>query len=439
MKKIIIENSVNYTAVVVNLPKPTIIPGFDNLVMVTVFGNDILISKDYSEGLYLYFNAGTELSDDFRRFNNLNRESALNSNPEAKGYFKRSYVEAIKIRGIVSTGFIMPITSLSYISDSLELEDGDEFNSIEFDSNRYDICSKYVREVKTRKQGIPKQDKLYNKLQEYIIPGHFKFHTSTEHLTKNIYALKEDSNITITNKVHGSSVILSHTLVKRNLSPFKRFLLYMRYPITDKEYGFIWSSGKPRSGLPKGLRSPSNEWGNKNSGYYDLDIWHRAYQDYKDKIDKGITIYGELVGYTRSGSFIQSQYDYGCVPGEYRMLVYRITYTTPEGIIYEFSWDMIKQYCNTHRLEHVEEFYHGPVNSLITTEGDWRERFLTYLRNGYNLEQNCKDCLHNVPAEGIALRINDKPFSVYKLKSKLFILGEMQDIDNTTNIVEDEL
>lgn len=59
MKLTIREDSTNYAATVVNLPVKQKVEGLDNLVKVTIFGNDCLITKDSDESiLYLFFPSG---------------------------------------------------------------------------------------------------------------------------------------------------------------------------------------------------------------------------------------------------------------------------------------------------------------------------------------------------------------------------------------------
>lgn len=426
MKKIIQEGSTNYTCMVIQLPIKQEI-GLDNLVKVTIFGNDILISRNYTDGVYLYFNCGTQLDDKFMSYNNLWRDASKNSNTSITGYFDKKYVKALKLRGIISTGFLIPISSLSYIDEKLDLQEGDEFNILEGDK-KYPICWKYIVPAQERTTGKTRTEKLNNKLKEYLVPNQFRFHTETEQLAKHLHKLEHHYHITITNKVHGSSVILSNVLIKKKLNIWQRLLNKLGGKISDKEYGFVYSSGKPKSGLPKGI---IGSWLNNGQGYYTDSIWKRAMDDFRYAVEPGITIYGELLGFTQSGQYIQKGYDYGNTQGDYSMQVYRITYTKPDGNIIEFSWQMIKQYCKKYQLAHVEEFYYGPTGGLVSPSEHWKDNFLHYLQHNYNLETTCKDCTTGVPAEGIVVRINDiDKFQVYKLKSKTFLLKEMIEIES---------
>src|SRR6202008_2149051 len=85
---------------------------------------------------------------------------------------------------------------------------------------------------------------------------------------------------------------------------------------------------------------------NKNvTHFYKEDIWGLVNNDIYTKIEPGITLYLEIVGYLPTGKYIQKDYDYGANVGAYKYIVYRITSTSLQGNVVEFSWGQIKQYC----------------------------------------------------------------------------------------------
>jgi len=241
----------------------------------------------------------------------------------------------------------------------------------------------------------------------------------------------------ITDKWHGSSCIISKVLINRKLNLWQRFVNLIGGQIPTKKYGYIYSSGKPKSLLPKGIEGA---WENTNKDYYISNIWKRAFDDCKHALEDGISIYSELVGFTENGGYIQSGYDYHCSSTEYKMVVYRITYTKPDGNVMEFSWQQIKDYCLKYRLEYVKELYHG---KLI----DWwnnrkfqdfsHDEWLKELSNEY-LERDCKWNVNRVPAEGVVVRVDGRPkFYAYKIKSKRFTLEEDKQLETAVNIEEE--
>src|ERR1044072_131935 len=110
----IYDDSKNYTCQVISLPTKIPVPGLDNLVEVNYQGNSVLISKDSKEyDLYLFFPAESKLSDKFLKSNNLYRHSNLNADTTKTGFFEDSgRVKAIKFKGVISSGFIIPISSV---------------------------------------------------------------------------------------------------------------------------------------------------------------------------------------------------------------------------------------------------------------------------------------------------------------------------------------
>lgn len=214
--------------------------------------------------------------------------------------------------------------------------------------------------------------------------------------------------------------------------------------IQEYEYGNIYSS---RSVV-------KNQYINKEQGggYYGKDIWTVVNKELEGKIEQGVTIYGEIVGYLASGKAIQKGYDYGCNPSgecsgldyyQHKFLVYRITYTKPNGEVIEFSWQQIKEYCKKYSIEHVKKLFFGTVDQFLGHYDTWKEgefqNEMFYRMTRYYLERDCIYCKNKVPAEGVCVRIDGKPtYSTFKLKSKRFLEGESKAIDSGEVSIEDE-
>lgn len=462
MKLSVRDDSQNYAACIVLLPAKQKVDGLDNLVKVTVFGNDCLVSKDSAEDVkYIFFPAGAQLSEDFAKYNNLYREFQLNSDPSKKGFFELNRrVKAVKFRGVTSTGFVIPVTALEYLQKPLDLKVGEEFTDID----GVEICRKYV--APGPMPGMPgakgdRESKINTRLTDLMVKNQFRFHSETAHLAKNLGHLDADDIVLISDKWHGSSCILSKVLIRKKLGLWSKLLRKLGAKIADTDYGYIYSSGKPKSNLPKGIEG---EWINDGPDYYISNIWKKAMDDYRHALEDGISIYGELVGFTENGQHIQKGYDYGCIPfgqkgvvtamlgdgpvqqiltpGFYRFVVYRITYTKPDGNVIEFSWPQIKAYCEKYELEYAKEFFYGSLRELLQehvpslsnphlSNEDHIESLFISLQNSYNMEKNCIHCRNDVPAEGVVLRIDSRPnFAAYKLKAKAFTKKESDDMDN---------
>lgn len=139
---------INYSVIITKVDKTTPIVGADKIHTITVLGNYIVTQKSVSVGdVGIYFPVECKISDEFLRNNNLYRKSELNVDGNKKGYIEENgRVRYVKLRGQVSEGLFLPLSSLSYIEninmDKLKI--GDYFNSIIINKNEFTICEKYI-------------------------------------------------------------------------------------------------------------------------------------------------------------------------------------------------------------------------------------------------------------------------------------------------------
>jgi len=217
--------------------------------------------------------------------------------------------------------------------------------------------------------------------------------------------------------VHNSSGIISNVLTFKKLNFFEKVLSKIGVNIPKTEYGYIWSSGKPKSNIPKGLENSTHEWKTSNQSFYKEDIWKRAYNTLKSKCEKGITLYFEITGEGIQGS----DYTYG---KEYAIHVYRITSTNVDGCVYEFGWNEVKNYCNKYEINYCEEY----EEIQHPTNGDDLLKYLstTYLNKSYS------DCKVD---EGICIR-HVKTNEIFKLKSPNFLLKEQKSLEEDVQTME---
>lgn len=409
MKISIKENSKNYACAVVEIKEVHSIEGADRVQKVIVQGNEVVCSKDVKVGdTMLYFCSGTKLNEDYCRFNNLLDKAEMNNDTSVKGFIshKQFRCKAVKLRGIVSNGMLMPLNSLDalHLDFKKGLKVGDEFTDID----NYSICEKYFVPARNSNPGGKAPKKLGNRIQDVIIENQFRFHSDTEHFVKHQNKFTQESEIIITRKIHGSSLILSNVLVNKKLNFKERLFNLFGANIPKSEYGIVWSSGKPKSKLPKGVESENNKWETPNPSFYSADIWARAYKEIGDKIEKGISIYAEIVGKGIQGEMFTYNQEYG-------IYIYRITNTNVDGQVYEFSWEQLKEYCNKYGLNHVEEYFVGKVKEMVVLD----ESLLSYLQQKY-LNKSYPDCKID---EGVCIRLRGSE-EIFKLKSPNFIKME---------------
>jgi hypothetical protein len=169
-------------------------------------------------------------------------------------------------------------------------------------------------------------------------------------------------------------------------------------------------------------------------GFYDTDIWSLATEKLKNKVFNSYTLYYELVGWA-GNKMVQKDYDYLCSPGEFKILIYRITQTIPTGEVLEYSWDEIEDFCREHNLQTVPVFYRGTIKDWMIKHVSDGETFLDSLKRIY-LEKNCEYCIKKVPSEGICIRNESGNKIAYKLKSRAFLLKETAELDKGGEVIE---
>jgi tRNA-binding EMAP/Myf-like protein len=419
----------NYLARVVRLENPKKHPNADRLQIWNINGYDVITDMSRKEGdICIYFPIECQIDSTILSKLNLYSDKELNEDKNIAGYVhKTGRVRAVKLRDIMSEGMILPADQISNtINQYYNWKDvvNEEFDTIWGTT----ICKKYVPIVKEVRSGGGTGEKKGPKINDILIPNQFNFHYSTSKLQDNIYKFEnEEDVIVITDKWHGTSFVASNVLTKRKLSWWEKTRKFMGAKIKTQEYSKMYSSRTV-------IKSIEGKYHTPEGGYYNSDIWGKVFGEIKDKLPKGYSIYGEIVGYVGE-KLIQKDYDYGCKPGEHKLLIYRITKTTFLGSVIECSWDEIKDFCKEHNLEHVPELFHGTVKDWKLKYADDGETFLDALKGVY-LEKDCFYCIKKVPAEGICIRNESEYRIAYKLKSRAFLLKETAELDKGEEVVE---
>jgi hypothetical protein len=446
----------NYTAIVVEIKTIVPLENCDNVVGAIILGNQVIVDKTVNIGdKGLYFPLESQLSNEFVSEHNLYRDQELNKDKSSKGgYFdKNRRIRCQKFMKNDSEGFFMPIDSVSFTGvNPDELNLGDEFDEL----NGIEICRKYVsKEIKTPGTPGTKKDKnrMNDKMKDKLVDKQFKFHDDTILLFKHPNIIKPDSIVHMSYKQHGSSGLCSNVLVKRNLKWYEKALVKLGINIPDTEYGYIFSSGKPKSNLPKGI---VGKYTNDNGDFYPDNIWKDTFEYLKDFLVPGLSIYYEIVGYTKSGSPIQKKYDYGCVQPKsgdtytcgvnFKIAIYRVTMTNIDGVTVEFSPKQVQYWSFRNGLVPVYELYYGyakdlfklsKVNNNPDLENNFGDQFLELCKELYT-DKDCFMCSNKVPEEGVVIRIDGLKFEAYKVKSPRFLTLETSMLDKGVTNIEDE-
>lgn len=456
----ILEQSENisheYCCTVVKLGEIVPIEGSDFLGTAMVEGRTIVVRKDeVKEGnVMIYASNESQLNKDFLSINNQFEDKELNVDKEKKGYFnKYGRIRMIKLRGQVSMGYLFDKNALVTYCPKCASLDLDSMVGEDFDTVNGELFVKaYVPPVKeVRHSGAGnKRDKKLKKFNR-MIEGQFAFHYDTQQLQRNMERIKPNDIVTITNKLHGTSFILGNVLVKKPkfgglyAKIFNYLPTWLQFTVPD--YDIVYSS---RTVIKNANINP-----NVGPGYYDSDIWGEYFEKIKNFIPKGMTIYGEIVGYmTGSQRMVQKGYDYGCVEGENKLMIYRITTMDESGEKHEWDVQSVQYWTanlmTTHQeiakyLHPIDILYHGMLKDLypdIDTECHWHENVLEALKNDtehFGMEKNEPMCKNKVPREGIVLRIDSDPIAeAFKLKCIKFLSKEAEMVDKGEIDVETE-
>lgn len=431
-------NNPNYVAKIVSIPAPRPHPNADRLQLVTIDFQTVITGLDAQEGdIYVYFPLESKINSSFLKFTNSFSDKELNHNPEKAGFFnKHGRVRATRLRGTLSEGYIHPIQSINEWMESeginytfTEKDIGKEFDHI----GETKFVEKYTPPRSSSGEGSSSK-KGQNKIQKIsrLIDHQFNFHTNTAQLKRQMGHIDPLDWISISYKLHGTSVVMSRILCKKPLNIFERSLKYLGVNVVDTHYDLIYSS---RAVIKNGwLNKPvDNHW-------YGDDIWGLMAKKYGYALMEGISIYGEIVGQLPNGKWIQKNYDYGQPPNTAELYVYRITYTNPTGKVFEFNSHQIDQYCEKQGLKRVPVLYLGYAKDKypdLSTGEHWHENFLAKLIEDYN-EKDCFMCKNKVPEEGVVLRKeNTDEFKAYKLKSNRFYLMESKELDSGEENMEE--
>lgn len=433
-----------YSAYVVKIEHLKPHPNADRLQVATIFGEDTCVSLDVKLGdLGLYFPVDGQLSEEFCDANHMCRKK-VDGTPDT-GYLERESrkVKAIKLRGLKSNGVYCPISSVEYTGVDMEsLTPGLPITTL----NGHEICCKYIPKHNPHTPRNGGNNKV--KIKKENIAPLFAEHKDTEQLAYNLNAFKAGDQIEITLKMHGTSSRVGYlpTLQGYKRSLLDRLLRRKGKPI----YKYDYVVGTRRVVLGT-LGSSFIE------GFYGSNEFRRPHAEvFKDKLWEGESVYGEIVGFTNNGTPIMpsvsnkktddkefilkygdtTTFSYGCHPEGSKMMygnddngvfalpvkapqsdlfVYRMTMTTPEGHVIEYSPDFMRYRCEQMGVKTVPVFWKGYIPMDIENVGDW---ILEKAKEYYDGEDPVG--LKHI-REGVVVRIVNKPsFAAYKIKNWYF-------------------
>jgi len=443
-----------YTAKLVTLKDIFTIPGKDRIVAATMneLGDTkVIISKEYPlTDTYIYFPPDVRLSMEFCEANDLIIRKDSSGKKIGGGYFDDNCrVRAQKFGGVRSEGIVVPLTFLEYLRPQHERV----LNNILLESPGYTfdrlgstkVCEKYtVRRANHRPSKFDVyMDKLDNSRFYRIVPyirkvryellaakrnikdfrdsfdpySYNKFfprHDDTDALKHHLSQLPINTEVTITEKVHGTSAQTGKVL-----DPSVKGTL-LRYMFGKDVYRFQVST-----------RNVVLKTGQVCDYYKDAFRWECA-KKFENILD-GEQFSYEIVGFTNNGRPIMEPqplskikrdvnikdysdpmiYTYGCEEGQCDIYVYKYSKMV-DGKMQIQTWDETVRRCKELELKTVPELdrfiYDGNVDTLL-------KRLDKFMANDTLLPSSI-DKRHIT--EGVVLRFNNEPWNVLKHKSWMF-------------------
>ena len=401
----------------------------DRLQVGECFGNQVIVDLSYKEGdVGIYFPTDGKLGQEYAEANDLLRRKDENGN-DVGGYLdpEKRNIKAIKLRGEKSDGLFMPLSSLTPFCNIDELNVGDRITTI----NGNLICEKYIPRTNRRKSGEGNRQIKKKKEVEYPL---FKEHVDTEQLDYNLNEFKKGDLCYITLKMHGTSQRTANLPKQNN----KNWITKLQDKYLKTKYDVVTGTRRVV------LESFSN-------GFYGNDGFRKMYHDdFKNKLQKGETVYYEVVGYVNETTPImpdgdnkkvqdkefakkygnKTRFSYGCDEGFNNIYVYRMTMTNEEGYVVEYPWELVKQRCEEMGVNHVPEL----DKFLYTTEDNLLKRVDKYL--------DITDPVGKTHiSEGVVVRIDNKArFKAYKKKGFYFkvLEGIIKDTAEVPDMEEEQ-
>lgn len=423
-------------AIIAEIQRTVPIEGADRIHTAFVLGQQVVVSKDWFEGMLgVFFEPDTQLSEEFCKFNNLYRHSHLNADQEKKGFFEDNRrVRCQPFLKVKSEGFFTTIDSLAFTNHNTYFNVGDQFSELK----GVEVCKKYIS-PKTLK-AMNNAQKKKTKTQEAPM---FHKHVDTDQFAYYVDKIPAGALLSFHHKVHGTSGRYSHSKVIRQPQTF-------------------WDKLKDKLGVFERER-----WeylvGTRNvvlyEEQYDKEGFHGSEQfrfdvmeELKPFLEKGMTVYGELAGYANGSPIMgthstkalknkeftkkygeQVTYKYGCVEDTMRFHIYRISYTTEEGTELDFTDQQVHDWCERHSfLSPVE--VHKPFVYDGSSQG--KEELVKLVKELTErpdvLTEDYVDPSH--VNEGIIIRVDYKSQVPKFYKSKSYAFKVMEGIFKEDNV-----
>jgi hypothetical protein len=312
-------------------------PNADKIKLATVLGTQVVVGLESKDGdIVLYFDSNLALSPEYLSSNNLYSNQELNRDKTKKGYFSSNgRVKCQKFRGEVSNGYVAETNSLIHflsdnsLWDDIKWNEGDEFTHID----GVEICRKYI--IPYHGTGEKRQRKN-NKFQSPM----FKFHWDTKQFMREYQSIPPGV-VYVEEKIHGTSGRTGNVLCS-----------------TNKRWYQIWKPKEEWKVISGTRRVHSIVSGHMSVERKEIET------KLAPILHKGETVYYEIFGHSAEGKEIQPGFSYDCIGGEYKVMLYRVTITTPDGYSVDLPRETVYQRAEELGLMKpikIDKFFLGDV------------------------------------------------------------------------------
>ena len=401
----------------------------DKLQLATFFGETVVVGLDTKIGdIGVYFPCDLQLSEEYCDANDLCRKRA--DGTDGNGYLERDKrnIKAISLRGEKSYGLYAPLESLKFTGvDLTTLKVGDTIETI----NGIPICCKYI--PRSNRRAAAGSGNRTRKHRVPVAPL-FAEHADTEQLAYNLSAFRPGDEIEITLKMHGTSGRTARLPVLKGYkdsfgcragNAIRHLLNKMGcYHGEDKHDG----EAIYEDGYVSGTRRVVLE--DYEGGFYgDNSFREQHSKTFEGKLMKGETVYYEIVSFTNTGIPImgtakvpkeaQAEYGkemtfhYGLSEGS-DMYVYRMTLTTEEGYVVEYTPDLVRYRAEQMGVKCVPVFEKFIIPADVNAGEYVKEKAEQYYDGADPIGKTHV-------REGVVVRIVNRPkFNAFKHKNFLF-------------------
>lgn len=428
-----LKNEKNYAAQIVRVPKLVKAENSDRLYILHLFGYGVIVDDSWldREGeLAVFFPAECQLSEEFASAANLFRKAEKNADPNETGYLEDNRrVRAIKLRGNVSSALVLPVESVVRFHTSQRksmpdmgiFEEGTVFDTMD----GVEISRKY--HVPVKQSGPTKAERKVKKAFKRVDETVFPAHIDTDQWARNKHEVGDQDMLIVTQKLHGTSLRVGRPIVKRQLSWLERLASRLGVQVQETTFDDVAGSRK----VIKDVKNP------KQDHFYGTDLWSDYLAEVEGKIPDGFIVYGELVGWVDNDKPIQSGHTYECPKGTREFYVYRVAYVTPQGGIWDLSWEQVRKFCTERGMNHVPEVWRGLKEDFRAEDFHEANLFEDWSDTDHGLEYfrdrpaRLSDPKLTGADEGIAIRVEkgDSIPALYKVKNPSHYLHETALLD----------